>query len=433
MFRAAEITRIREIIRAGESASLIGVSGVGKSNLFNQLLNREIQQHMFGNEARNYLIIRINCHYVADLTLRSIYSMILDQLELLGDDAEFYGYAQEVFDKVSEHHDLMLTVDNDPLVVQRQFILALRQLMRARNRKLVLLIDQFEELWQDAPARIFLNLRGLRDVYKYRVSIFTFTRNPLPILADLDDKREEFFELLAANVIGICPHCADDATHVVQRIRKRYRLDSVDNARIYQLAGGHAGLLRAILLAKTPLSERELLTHHNVQNEARKIYHSVTHHEQQVLYQLAHQGSQVASEPTHWLKLKGLVLRNNESDKPVIFSPLFRAFLLSQPAPVSSGILLDHNQRRIIIDDRPTGRLTQLEYRVFKALYDDPGALISRDDIINAGWPEAYGGISDDMINQVMRRLRTKLKPVADPSEILETVRGGGYRLKSII
>ena len=79
-FRHEEVMQLTKLIEAGESVSVIGMSGTGKSNLFNHLCNPQTQDVYF-NERPFPLIIRVNFHYAPDYTDRSMYSLILEQLE----------------------------------------------------------------------------------------------------------------------------------------------------------------------------------------------------------------------------------------------------------------------------------------------------------------------------------------------------------------
>ena len=197
--RSAEATRLAELAQAGASASIIGVSGSGKSNLFNHLMRPATQRELFGKDAANYILLRVNFHYADehDTTFRSVFSLILDQVELLEENSEANNIGRSVFKRIQKHHRKLIDAKDDPLKVHYHFIRAIRALMGGSRRRLVFLFDQFELVYQDAPSRLFLHLRGLREDYKYRVSYFVFTRSTLVSLADSDLAREEFYELLA--------------------------------------------------------------------------------------------------------------------------------------------------------------------------------------------------------------------------------------------
>ena len=82
-FRQTEIRCLLNWAKAGASASVIGVSGMGKSNLFNHLFDPQTQQRYLGDGDGQYIFVRVNFHYMPDFTIRSVYSLILEQFELL--------------------------------------------------------------------------------------------------------------------------------------------------------------------------------------------------------------------------------------------------------------------------------------------------------------------------------------------------------------
>jgi len=48
-YRQALVEQIARCLRAGDSSSLIGVSGMAKSNLFRHLLSPAVREHYLGN------------------------------------------------------------------------------------------------------------------------------------------------------------------------------------------------------------------------------------------------------------------------------------------------------------------------------------------------------------------------------------------------
>jgi two-component system OmpR family response regulator len=68
--------------------------------------------------------------------------------------------------------------------------------------------------------------------------------------------------------------------------------------------------------------------------------------------------------------------------------------------------------------------LTVKELAVLEALIRRPGEVLSRFELLEAAWDDAYENRSN-VIDAYVRRLRRKLGPDA-----IETVRGAGYRLR---
>ena len=79
--------------------------------------------------------------------------------------------------------------------------------------------------------------------------------------------------------------------------------------------------------------------------------------------------------------------------------------------------------------DRHPVNLAPKEFALLAYLYQHSGEVCSKDDIGNAVWPEYEEGIFDYQIENLVRRLRSKLEPDVANSQLLLTVRGLGYKL----
>lgn len=97
------------------------------------------------------------------------------------------------------------------------------------------------------------------------------------------------------------------------------------------------------------------------------------------------------------------------------------------PAPeASNGLVLDpvaHSARA----DGGDVLLTPTEFRMVAAITAQPGAVVRRNDVIAAGWPDG-AIVSENTVDSFMSRIRTKLGSIGAPVEIA-TVRGVGFRL----
>ncbi|HTR04526.1 MAG TPA: response regulator transcription factor [Thermoanaerobaculia bacterium] len=73
-------------------------------------------------------------------------------------------------------------------------------------------------------------------------------------------------------------------------------------------------------------------------------------------------------------------------------------------------------------------KLTSREFTILELLMQAPGAVVSREEILEQAWGEREEPMSNT-IDVLVGRLRRKLDRPKQPSRI-ETVRGSGYRLK---
>ncbi len=72
--------------------------------------------------------------------------------------------------------------------------------------------------------------------------------------------------------------------------------------------------------------------------------------------------------------------------------------------------------------------LTKTEYRLLCEFADHPGAVLSRDQLLERVWGYEYLGDSR-LVDAHVRRLRLKIEDQPDDPKLIVTVRGIGYRL----
>ncbi|MGW8319189.1 MAG: FHA domain-containing protein [Candidatus Promineifilaceae bacterium] len=91
---------------------------------------------------------------------------------------------------------------------------------------------------------------------------------------------------------------------------------------------------------------------------------------------------------------------------------------------------LDKRQRTVRINgEMLQPPLSPSQFRLLEALHDAGGAVVERDTIVDAVWPETEGiGVSEQAIDALVRRLRDRLAEL-DSYEYVVTVRGHGFRL----
>ena len=79
--------------------------------------------------------------------------------------------------------------------------------------------------------------------------------------------------------------------------------------------------------------------------------------------------------------------------------------------------------------DRRVIQLSPKEFLLLAHLHKNRGKVCSKDEIGRAVWPEYQAGIYDYQIENLIRRLRTKIEEDANTPILLVTVRGLGYKL----
>jgi DNA-binding response OmpR family regulator len=77
--------------------------------------------------------------------------------------------------------------------------------------------------------------------------------------------------------------------------------------------------------------------------------------------------------------------------------------------------------------------LSLAQYRLLELLYDNEGRVCSRDEVVQAVWPDAAEeGISEQAIDALIRRLREKLSELDPDHQYVVTVRGHGFKFENL-
>jgi pSer/pThr/pTyr-binding forkhead associated (FHA) protein len=79
--------------------------------------------------------------------------------------------------------------------------------------------------------------------------------------------------------------------------------------------------------------------------------------------------------------------------------------------------------------DRRVVTLSPKEFSLLAYLYEHRGQVCSKDDIGIAVWPEYCEGVYDYQIENLVRRLRSRIEPDPTDPQLLLTARGRGYKL----
>ncbi len=105
--------------------------------------------------------------------------------------------------------------------------------------------------------------------------------------------------------------------------------------------------------------------------------------------------------------------------------------LVDEIPGVLGRLQLNRDSRRVFVNgievDPP---LSLPQYRLLELLYDGAGAVRTRDEVVEAVWPDAIGeGVSEQAIDALVRRLRDRIAEVDPEYQYIVTVRGHGFRL----
>jgi DNA-binding winged helix-turn-helix (wHTH) protein len=301
--------------------------------------------------------------------------------------------------------------------------------------KIVFVCDQFEDIWQTLPAQFFVNLRHLRDQFKYQIVFLVMTRDRLQRMHPDAQAVETFWELFSVHTYGLGPYSRSDAAFMVEQLvtRTDFSLDAETRSELLRLSGHHPSLLRTIFWVlhnerHSTIDIDELLEVTSVTEECRKIWKSFSPTEQGFL-QLIAQGKpvpQLTASPVPDLRLKGII----QGDPPVLFSPLLAAYALRVPENSLMGISVDMSKRMVLLDGQPLAQpLPNLEFRFLVYLVKHVGSVCHQRDLMNELYDEETYTKNDQRLYALLTRLRRALGENAQHPRYVVTHHGGGVQL----
>jgi DNA-binding response OmpR family regulator len=98
-----------------------------------------------------------------------------------------------------------------------------------------------------------------------------------------------------------------------------------------------------------------------------------------------------------------------------------------EEASYADGYLsIDWAQARVTVGEREV-QLTPLEFRLLSTFVRHPRQVLSREQLLELVWGDAFG-VGGDQVKLYVGYLRRKLDPAAPDGVPIETVRGFGYR-----
>jgi DNA-binding winged helix-turn-helix (wHTH) protein len=424
--REAQLKTILQIVAGGECCALFGLSNTGKSPLLRTLTAPEparLYEQLAGQPG---LLIYIDCNRVVELTAPGFYEIVVRSLlETLEGNGSIPPL---LLARLREQHSTITTAAS-VFQASLAFNNALFESCSQLGRNLVLLFDEFDEVYAVLEDRTLLNLRALKDKFQNRLVYLTATVRPLSESRTPGDN--EFAELFTAHPLSVGLLSEADA-HQVIRLLWEGKPDPKVAELVTRLAGGHFGLLTVLLhAARRNPNEASLRDDPNARAECLKVWNQLRADEQAALKSLIVEADE--GLPLHDReRLQGLGLLTLDNR---IFSDLFAAFVRRQcclPAQTTVGVVVDEDAGEVWVDGIKVTVLTDLEYRLMKLLHQRQDRLTTKEMIVEAVWSGQYlDSVDDARIEKLVSRLRAKIEHDPANPRYLLTQRGRGYKLSS--
>ena len=442
--RRLDVENILRRLYAMQCVELIGMSNVGKSALLKLLSDSDVWIQELGEAGREFLPVYVDCNRMLGLTEQGFCELVLRCLQeasaALAASPELVAAYNTV---VAPGSDFQV-----PLSFSRGLTAALKE----SGRKIVLLLDEFDDPYVHIDARVFLNLRAVQDRYSRDLAFVTATGRPLANLHD-EPRHSEFAELFSNRSWWLAPLTRSDTDAQVRRYMTAYEapFTAADLEFVYRWSGGHPRMVEGICPVLQAFLEEDgapledapdrwqlhrqvvarLLNDAYLVEECRKLWTECTPAEQAELVAL-----DVADHRPDAAVIADLLRRYvliKVEGRPQIFSRLLAGYVQrcsTPPQPATAALWVDTAAGTVTIDSKPVESLTALEYKLMLLLFQNRERLIDKYQIVTSVWGESYiDEVDDARIEKLISRLRQKIEPDPATPRFLTTVRGRGYKL----
>jgi len=446
LYRDEDLRAVLRLLAGGHCVAVVGMSNFGKSTLLRALQSPVALAHYRELTGTTALFVYVDCNRMLELSPRGFFEATLRAvLETLPPEDEALRAI------IQTQYEIIVQPPND-FAAPLAFNNALVSLVEEAARRVVLLLDEFDEVLTGIEPRILLNLRALRDRYGPDLS-YVIASVILPAYRSEDDHVAEFAELFAAGRHYLGPLSLEDTRRMAAELfaAANDHLDEAEAEFVERQAGGHPGLIQAVVRVLLQvesgapelyqsrafaLASEMLESDRQTINELNRLWRQLSGNEQQALID-AVSGGHFPLEAVRTLVQRGLIdPAHQDREAPRLLGDLFTGFVRRKALTRSGhqrGIRVDTDSGQVWADGVPVETLTDLEYRLLLLLYGRLDKICDKYQLVEAVWGEEYiDEVDDARIEKLVSRLRSKLEAHPGAARYLATVRGRGYRLSSV-
>lgn len=430
--RFAEIEKVLAFVKTGQSCQVVGVPGVGRSNLLRFLaFNRNIRIKHLGKTQSNFHFLYLD---FAEMRGKDLYEVNKFIFLTLGESFKERGFKKAYEEAARLFRDSLALAD--PLVLFQNLKKTVDVLTNQLGLTLVFLFDRFEEYLSAITPEFFSNLRLLRNIAKYRFSVVFALSRPLETVLP-GEVFGDFYEFFVAHLVFLPlldePGINFRLKHLAEVSGKKLAVKIKE--KLLVSAGGHGKLTRVcaeILLSQSHLRGKEFEEFLSSQTLARgalfEILSSLNLQEQDFLKKLARGENPEENMAGEFLFQLDLLKKTGGQ---LTFTIPLLANYLKNLVPAVEKIYFRVESNEILKGEGViSDGLSPAEFRLLKFFLQNPGKVCEREEIIQAVWPEAKSqeGISNEAIDQMIFRLRKKIEENPQNPQHLQTLKGRGFR-----
>lgn len=419
--RDKEIGEIVSFIKEGGSVQLIGLPGVGRSNILGLLsYNHKVHLRHFPTHHKDVHFVMLNFSEVRGSSLSDVWKFILlsivNSLDERGMTTQ-HKRVEGIFKKSLSYHD--------EFVMGQGLKSAIEYLAVEEKLTIIFLFDRFDSFVPSITKDFFTMLGALRDRAKYRFSVIFSLARPLDDLVD-SDTLHDFSDFISGNLVYVA---IQDEVSVLFRLSYLEKMinktmSSENSKHVLKLTGGHIRLAKlayeaALANGTTIIDTQFLRQQKKIDGALRDIWNELTPSEQESIKvgKSENEGS--------YLERIGL-FKSGQLQIPILKD------WLDQLPPEKEDLVLDSESKTIKLGERVlSDDLTKSEYRLLSYLLTHKDQIIERDEIVQQVWTQGKSieGVTEQAVDQLIFRLRRKVEKDPNHPTHLLTVKGRGLKL----
>lgn len=417
--RENELRALFESVRNMQPVAMVGEHRCGNTSLLYQMQQAHFQERYLSAEDRGGLLFVFANAQLAAEGPESFFRRIARALKRVDEDADFE------FDGDVDQFWLEDYLEN----------------LADRNKRLVLLLDEFEVL-STFQTSFWEWFRGL--ITEYDMSIVVATRVELGEFRDEWGTGSPFFNMFRSIYISGFSPAEVDAFLAATGEASGLDFAPVRTA-IDDLAGGFpyylqvaASLFYDRAQAGEPLTgdarqaaavAREFQS--RVESHFEDIWAKLPSAERDALSWMAVGSHPEGAEAAAFRGALPILRRRGYLVGERIFSSVFRDYVRRQIPRIE----LVPESGSLRIERRPV-ELPPKEFALLRFFNEHAGEIVTKDEIATAVWPEYemdQVGVTDAMIQKTISRLRKEVDlPEGSPFQHIESLRGQGYRYQNV-
>jgi DNA-binding winged helix-turn-helix (wHTH) protein len=443
--RRSDVESIIRYLQTMQSVEVVGFSNLGKSALLRLLGQSDVWIQELGEAGGNFLPIYVDCNRMLEMSDQGLYELILRCMQ------EYSPELRDLPELTAAY--AALVEPSSEFQIPLNFNRGLTAAVEATQRTLVLLLDEFDEVFDQIDPRVLLNLRAMQDRHGGELVYVVAMVDPMASRSFAGEHHGEFYELFRHRTWHLAPLTHSDVDRLIRRYMANWEAPFVaaDFDFIYHWAGGHpclvesvcrlvedaldaAGPDRADPADRWPLHRevvRQMRTNTTLRYECEKIWAGCSEAEQEAMLALFRAEDPVDEAALETLYRSHILLK--VENQPHFFCRLLSEYVrrqVVQEQPESAQLWVDVDAGEVIVDGQPVETLTNLEYRLMLLLFQNAEKIVTKYHIVTSVWGEEYiDEVDDARIEKLVSRLRQKIEPDAGNPRFLTTIRGRGYRL----